>query len=100
MTHDPSHAFYLASAAIYFIIATYFSIRNYLLTKHEGFWFFMSLFSITMAGSMISGTLWSAGIISEDMIHPFYDILFLISAAFLFVGTYTLHKKHHEVKIF
>jgi hypothetical protein len=88
------------AGAIYFAGALYFAVRNYQHTNHDGYWFFMILFSMSMIGVMISGTLWSFGIVNEPTIHPYYDTLFLIGSIFLFVGAYTLNKKHHEVKVF
>jgi hypothetical protein len=100
MTHNPVHAIYLGAGAIYFAGAMYYAFKNYQITKHDGFWFFMVLFTASMTGVMVAGTLWSANIVSDTSIHPYYDNLFLIASLFLFVATYTLNKKHHKVKVF
>lgn len=100
MTHDPVHAIFLGAGAIYFAIATYYSARNFKATNREGFWFMMTLFSLSMTGAMISGTLWSAGVFEATLTHPFYDTLFLLGSLFLAVGTYTLGKKHHDVRVY
>ncbi len=100
MVSDPTQALYFGAGALYFAMAFYFAFKNYLTTKHDGFWFFTVLFSLAMTGSMIAGTLWNAKIVSEDAVHPYHDILFLIAAIMLFVAAYTLHKEHHKIKVF
>jgi hypothetical protein len=100
MTHDISHSIYLLAGAIYFTGALYFAFKNYQHTNHDGYWFFMILFTMSMIGVMVSGTLWSFEKVSEPTIHPYYDILFLIASIFIFVGAYTLNKEHHEVSVF
>jgi hypothetical protein len=100
MTHDPSHTLFFGAGILYFALAGYFSLRNYQMTKQEGFWFFIMLFSLSMTGVMIAGVLWSSGLVNGETIHPYHDILFLISSIMLLDATYTLHKKHHDVKIF
>ena len=100
MTHDPTHAIYLGAGALYFGGAFYFALKNYQTTKHDGYWFFMTLFSLSLTGAMIAGVLWSTELVSDEGVHPYYDTLFLLSAFFLFAGTYALSKKHHKVKVF
>jgi predicted membrane channel-forming protein YqfA (hemolysin III family) len=100
MTHDPSHTIWFLAGVVYFALAAYFSFRNYKMTHHEGYWFFMFLFSLSMLGVMVSGTLWSSRAVEEDIIHAFHDIFFLIASILLLDATYTLHKKEHRVKVF
>ncbi|RMF89978.1 MAG: hypothetical protein D6733_05045 [Methanobacteriota archaeon] len=59
-----------------FLLSFYLS-RNYQITKHDGFWFFMALFTAGMTGVMVAGS-------------TYIPILFLIASASLFTATYTL----------
>lgn len=100
MTHDPSHAIFFAVGILYFVLGGYFSLRNYQMTKHEGFWFFLLLFSISMTGMAVAGTLWSAELADPHSIQADYYSFFLMASIFLFTATYTIHKKHHKIKVF
>jgi formate hydrogenlyase subunit 3/multisubunit Na+/H+ antiporter MnhD subunit len=100
MTHDPYHSLYFVAGGLYFALATYFSIRNYEMTDKDGFWFFMTFFSLSMTGVMIAGGLWSLEVLAENIIHPYYDIFFLVASILLLDATYTLSKKQHKVRTF
>ncbi len=100
MVNDLTQALYFGAGALYFALAFYFAFKNYRTTKHDGFWFFTALFSLVMTGAMVAGSLWNAEIVSEDALHAYHDMLFLIAAIMLFVAAYTLHKEHHKIKVF
>ncbi len=100
MTHDPVHALYFAAGTLYFVIAFYFSFKNYITTKHDGFWFFILLFTFSMTAVMVAGALWSGELADTNNIHAYYDIFFLMASIFLFTAAYTIHKDHHKIKVF
>ncbi len=100
MTHNPVHALYFAFGALYFVLAVYFAFKNYRTTNHDGFWFFMLLFTFSMTGVMVAGALSSANLADPDNIHAYYDIFFLMASIFLFTAAFTIHKEHHKIKVF
>jgi hypothetical protein len=100
MTHNPVHALYFVFGVLYFVLAFYFVFKNYLTTKHDGFWFFLLLFTFSMTGVMVAGALSSAQLADPNNIHAYYDTFFLMASIFLFTAAYTLHKEHHKIKVF
>lgn len=100
MVSETTQALYFGAGSLYFAIAFIFAFKKYKATGHEGFWFFMVLFTIAMADALAAGAIGKLNVISEDVIRPYHGILFLIASIMLFTATYTLHKKHHDIKIF